>query len=213
MIISRYIISLLFISSAVDAQTSGSIETAMISLRENCKYELGEEIISKIRSADTSQSPEAVIIRFNLGIPLLRRKKNGTAELIFGCNANQSNSAGEKIDRGTEESSGTTTAKAEIINQDSGGRYGRIVDWQRKYQGENFRGTVAHVGSIFGDGIRMPTAEEFYVCPAAAGFVCFSLIVDESLRLTKSERLNTVKMLQHVKIISIPSDLKGRREK
>ncbi|CAG9186074.1 hypothetical protein [Cupriavidus pinatubonensis] len=212
MIIFLYIIALLSFSDTANAQTSEGVETALALLREGCKYELGEELLSKISSADTSHPPEAVIIKFNLDILLSRRKKSGAAELMFGCNAKQSKFRDEEIDRSTKKIRSTTTAKEEIINQDSGGRYGRIIDWQRKYQGENFRGTVAHVDSIFGDGIKMPTAEQFYVCPAVAGFVCFSLIIDESLRLTEYERSNTVKMLQHIKIIPIRLEQKNRSE-
>lgn len=213
MTIYHHIIALLFISSTLNAQTSESIETALASLRENCKYELGEDLLLKISSANISPSPEATIIRFNLDIPLSRRRKNGVAELAFGCNAKQSKPGGEETGRSAINFNGTTTAKEEITNQDSGGRYGRIIDWQKKYQGENFRGTVAHVGSIFGDGIQMPTAEQFYICPAVSGFVCFSLTFDESLRLTEYERLNTVKILQRIKIVPPLPEQKGRGKK
>lgn len=201
MTLSRNIIALLFISSTVNAQTSVSIESAMASLRENCNYDLGEDIFSKINSADINIATEAAIIRFNLDIPLSHHRKNGAAKLLFGCNVKPPNPHGEKMHSGTINVNGTTTAKEEITNQDSGGRYGRVIDWQRSYKGENFRGTVAHIDSIFGDGVKIPTAEEFYICPAVSGFVCFSLIFDESLRLTKSERLNVVKLLQHVRIV------------
>lgn len=205
--ISRYVIAFIFfifISSTVNAQAPESIETALASLRENCKYSLGEEIFLTISNANTSISSDAVVVRFNLDIPFSRHEKNGAAELIFGCNAKQSESRAENVDSVTIKLNGTTTARKEILNQDSGGRYGRVIEWQKEYQGENFRGTVAYVGSIFGDGIMMPTAEQFYVCPEVSGFVCFSLTFDESLRLTEHERLDTMKMLQHVKILSTP---------
>jgi len=67
------------------------------------------------------------------------------------------------------------TARGEIANEDSGGRYSRHVVWERRYSGSNWSGTIAYVDSIFGDGSRLRIPAYILTCPKDVGLTCFSL--------------------------------------
>ncbi|MDR1461659.1 MAG: hypothetical protein LBI68_00710 [Azoarcus sp.] len=74
-----------------------------------------------------------------------------------------------------------------IINEDSGGRYGRNVKWERPFNAVNWRGRVAYVDSIFGDGQKMPM-HQFVICPAPHGSACLTFEAnDGTTRLKPTE--------------------------
>jgi len=90
------------------------------------------------------------------------------------------------------------TARDEIRAEDSGGRYFRIITWQKVYRAENFNGTIAYINSIFGDGIKTASPEYFLVCPESDDMTCFSMEVKSKFKLTKIEKKEILKLLSNI---------------
>ncbi|MBY4766743.1 hypothetical protein [Burkholderia ambifaria] len=90
------------------------------------------------------------------------------ASLSFACVVKKKdmNGSGERV---------PLTARGEIANEDSGGRYSRHVVWERRCSGSNWSGTIAYVDSIFGDGSRLRIPAYILTCPKDIGLTCFSL--------------------------------------
>ncbi|HMC99429.1 MAG TPA: hypothetical protein VKH37_04720, partial [Ferruginibacter sp.] len=112
-------------------------------LGELCGYSLDNSILEKVKSSSIGFENNVFRAEFLLELkPVDRYLK---ASLYFGCFLPGKDSMGSKIGV-------PLTARGEIANEDSGGRYARNVVWERKYTGLNWIGTMAYVDSIFGDG-------------------------------------------------------------
>lgn len=90
----------------------------------------------------------------------------------------------------------TTSAKLEIEKEDSGGRYYRIVNWEKEVRGKNWQGTMAYANSIFGDGEKSAIPNQFLACPKPALNPCFYIHITTPTKLSKrdlSQIINTMK--------------------
>ncbi|EDT03663.1 hypothetical protein BamIOP4010DRAFT_2822 [Burkholderia ambifaria IOP40-10] len=135
-------------------------------LGELCGYSLDNSILEKVKSSSVSFENNVFRAEFLLELkPVDRYLK---ASLYFGCFLPGKDSMGSKIGV-------PLTARGEIANEDSGGRYARNVVWERKYTGLNWIGTMAYVDSIFGDGSSRKIPAYFMTCPKVADLPCFSL--------------------------------------
>ncbi|WP_448683160.1 hypothetical protein [Pseudomonas nicosulfuronedens] len=101
-------------------------------------------------------------------------------------------------------SSPTTTeprsAKSEIELEDSGGRYYRIVNWEKEIRGKNWLGTMAYVNSIFGDGEKSAIPNQFLACPKPPRNPCFYIHIATPIQLSKRESIQIIKAMKDISI-------------
>jgi hypothetical protein len=88
-----------------------------------------------------------------------------------------------------------------IINEDSGGRYGRIIKWERAFSAINWKGRIAYVDSIFGDGQKMRIDDYLLICPATHDSPCPSFEVTDGTRLNPAEVNAVVRLLETITYI------------
>ncbi|WP_155888014.1 MULTISPECIES: hypothetical protein [Cupriavidus] len=184
------------------AQTGNDSRKAIAKLRDSCGYEVGPSIISRIHSFDIKELEKSSVFDFNLLIDDAGRKIHG--HLSFGCHkatSIENIESGEVNSTANSKKHNNLTAKEEIEAEDLGGRYARIVSWQRNYRADNFAGTIAYVNSLFGDGEKSAIPEYFLVCPEVPGFSCFSMEIGNINRLTKNEVFCIINILEDLKII------------
>lgn len=83
------------------------------------------------------------------------------------------------------------TVAAEIESEDSGGRYFRLIAWDKVMTGRNWKGTVAYVREIYGDHQKISVPDFFYMCPELLRLTCFSLtfLKEGSLELSEANAI------------------------
>jgi hypothetical protein len=187
-----------FISaSPAFAQQSSGQGTGISLLQTYCGYTLGAPIIKTIAHENVNKSEMAASIVFAL--QLYPKKRTVLADLSFGCATPSGKKASVQFDLDrTSKMRIPRTARDEVRAEDSGGRYCRIITWQKVYRAENFNGTIAYINSIFGDGIKTASPEYFLVCPESDDMTCFSLEVRNKIRLTQIERKAIAKLLSKI---------------
>jgi hypothetical protein len=84
--------------------------------------------------------------------------------------------------------------KALIESEDAGGRYARIVAWQRRLPSKQWSADVAYVTSVMGDGHREPV-NQFLVCDKAVAKPCITAELDQRTTLTSSQQEGVLKLL------------------
>jgi len=91
-------------------------------------------------------------------------------------------------------------AKSEIELEDSGGRYYRIVNWEKVVQGKNWLGTMAYVNSIFGDGENSAIPNQFLACPKLAPNPCFYIHIATPTKLSKRDSTQIINSMKDISI-------------
>ncbi|MDN6859218.1 hypothetical protein QO207_21715 [Pseudomonas sp. CAN2814] len=91
-------------------------------------------------------------------------------------------------------------AKSEIELEDSGGRYYRIVNWEKEVRGKNWLGTMAYVSSIFGDGERSVIPQQFLTCPNLPRSPCFYIHISTPTQLSKGDSIQIINAMKDISI-------------
>lgn len=86
-----------------------------------------------------------------------------------------------------------------IAEEDSGGRYSRLVNWTRSFYGNNFKGKISYVNSVFGDGVVLSSPDYFLICPESVRLSCMSLQFSEKVKLSHKERHIVLVRLREIK--------------
>lgn len=194
-----FVIFLIGIISAGNsvAKFDSNVTENLSKIKEYCRYALGDRISSAVKGAEKISAADSIVIVFDADFS--PKKRNISAKLTFGCNlvpqAVDSNDQYMKRDQ-------PKTAKEEIELEDSGGRYGRNVVWERPYRGANIAGTVAYVNSVSGDRVKIRVPDFLLVCPNQPGLTCFSLEIDKEISLTKAEQEWFVMILGDIRYLS-----------
>lgn len=94
-----------------------------------------------------------------------------------------------------------TSPKEIIADEDSGGRYGRVVSWTKPFFGVHFKGKISYVNSQFGDGQRTNSPDFFMICPENSQLTCMSLEFSENIRLSPKERRLIMIRLRDIRYI------------
>ncbi|NMV41906.1 hypothetical protein [Ralstonia insidiosa] len=90
--------------------------------------------------------------------------------------------------------------KSIIQEQDAGGRYGRQVNWEKKFAATNWQGTIAYSDRVFGDQATIPESGYFIACPDNKEVSCFSVEINQTERLKKTDVNKIVDLLRGVRI-------------
>ncbi|WP_157378108.1 hypothetical protein [Burkholderia ubonensis] len=147
-------------------------------LREQCGYSLDKSIVSRVESSESSVEGDIFRIYFKIKIVPINRPM--FAVLSFGCQS----PVPDSLD---DDGKARVTAREEIAEEDSGGRYFRHVAWQRNFNNQNIIGTIAYIDSLFGDGVAQKISGYFVTCPNRSDLTCFSLEFQGEANLTREE--------------------------
>ncbi|CAJ0730772.1 MULTISPECIES: hypothetical protein [Ralstonia] len=90
--------------------------------------------------------------------------------------------------------------KSIIQEQDAGGRYGRQVNWEKKFAATNWHGTIAYSDKVFGDQTAIPETGYFIACPDNKAVSCFSVEINQTERLKRTDVNKIVDILREVGI-------------
>lgn len=198
----HYIFLFPILTSACIAQAqdvSRNIDINLTSLSEECGYTLNDSLRQSIDSSQITINKTSQSISFKVHARPIYRKI--IANLTFSCYSKvQSDINPNPLFHDSQDVLPLNTAKEEIIQEDSGGRYGRNVAWEKPISGINWTGTIAYVNSISGDGETTKIPDFFLVCPNKQGSTCFSLEVDKNSPLKKDEADSIQKILNGVKL-------------
>jgi hypothetical protein len=89
----------------------------------------------------------------------------------------------------------------EMIKREDIGRYYRNVKWERPFNAANWKGKLAYVNSIFGDGQKMPM-HQFVICPTTHDSGCLTFEAnDGTTRLKPTEIDALVGLLETITYI------------
>jgi hypothetical protein len=188
-----------FLSSPCWAD-SARIHTAFELTRSRCGYDLGSAQVEKVADASiqTSGSGNVKII-YSTDLGSENRHLKGT--LTFNCFGGPL-PASERESGGSTPSSPNTvppTPKQIIEDEDSAGRYARVVAWQKKITAVNWVLNVAYVNSVMGDGQRSPS-NYFLACNSVAAMPCIEIEMEKPKELSASE---SAKVLAFISGISV----------
>lgn len=117
-----------------------------------------------------NSTPSITTVRFD-AVVSLNDKRYG-AKLLFECA------------RGPLETLPKSPG-AQIDEENSGGRYFRHVAWERDYDGASWKGKLAYVDYIFGDG-QQNKVHQYLICRAPDYRACFNIEI--SLRAEPTAR-------------------------
>lgn len=157
-----------------------------------CNYSIGGKL-KKISSPPKKETRNGVII-YTSEVHIKTKDKTKIGILKFSCleNSRQPFEASEETT--------SPSAAAEIENEDSGGRYYRIVNWEKPIIGQNWKGTIAYTNSSFGDNQKTLAPDFFYICPNNRITTCFSFSFSETGTLKNSEATTISQILSDIKI-------------
>ncbi len=191
-----FLIGIIGVGSSV-AKSDSNVAGNLFKIKEYCGYALGDRLVSAVKGAKKISAVDSIVIVLDADFSPKKRKIS--TKLTFGCNlmpqAVDSNGQYMKRDQ-------PKTAKEEIELEDSGGRYGRNVVWERLYRGANIAGTVAYVNSVSGDRVKIRIPDFLLVCPNQPGLTCFSLEIDKEISLTKAEQEWFVTILGDIRYLT-----------
>ncbi|MBJ2157373.1 hypothetical protein [Variovorax sp. IB41] len=159
---------LLLIAPAYSQQRMNGEEFSE-NLKSKCRLRFDREIVEKIESAGIVESKVEGRNYYSAEFTLKIReaRKEVEARVNVYCSA-QGNSP--------ETPKSSATPRDQIEQEDSGGRYYRHVAWQRNTSGINWKGQVAHIDALHGDGTVLPM--NFYLaCLRVEGNVCLQIDV------------------------------------
>lgn len=144
-----------------------------------CGYSIPKSIIEKIENTKTENQNNITISTSRVRLDINGHQKY--AQLIFSCYNQPPKTAGIEVR--------AISAEQEITDEDSGGRYYRVIEWNKPFNGANWKGTIAYVKSVFGETQKSPTPDSFYICPETTEYPCFSLTFDSEGSLKEKEAL------------------------
>lgn len=163
-------------------------------LRESCGYSLDISLLDSVKSSKVSFEGDVFHAEFYVELKPVGR--NLMASLSFACFLPGKDLSGSDEDA-------PLTARREIAEEDSGGRYARHVVWERRYSGLNWTGTIAYADSVFGDGVARKIPAYFMTCPEKVGLACFSLEFEKN-DLTSKEINEVQNLIHEISVIDHP---------
>ncbi|MBD9503194.1 hypothetical protein IB256_20565 [Pseudomonas sp. PDM17] len=177
------------ISTAIVSTTSRSesSSTADPETREFCDYTIGGNLLKNIINIESTTNNG---IQKNKITTTIKTGKNLIeADIEISCYTTSSPAITEPRD-----------AKSEIETEDSGGRYYRIVNWEKEVQGNNWLGTMAYVNSIFGDGEKSAIPNQYLVCPKLPHNPCFYIHIATPTKLSKRDSMQIINTMKDISI-------------
>lgn len=181
------------IAIALNSATSGGESQSVIKSGKNhfCGYSISGNTLKNTKNID-SETRNGVQTN-KISIIIEAGKKNIPASINISCYTAPPLT--------TEE---PTRAKLEIEKEDSGGRYYRVVNWEKEMHGRNWVATIAYVNSIFGDGHKSAIPDQFLACPKASNNPCFYVNIDPSTPLSKRESMQIKNLIKDISITPQP---------
>lgn len=214
----KYLLMLLFFLTSFSKSWAGDSHMLQLSKKdgidfivENCNYELGKFVGSDVESIQIFSLDSGEFL-YEVAVNLHTKFNKRVAGSIFKTYCKYSPQAyGLKwpsihwsdgdLMRKAVASRWWTTPKEIIMDEDSGGRYGRMISWTKPFFGANFKGKISYVNSQFGDGQKTNSPEFFMMCPDNLQLTCVSLEFSENIRLSQKERLLITKRLSVIRFV------------
>ncbi|MDR1888411.1 MAG: hypothetical protein LBQ81_03375 [Zoogloeaceae bacterium] len=182
----------IIIGTAISCQVFGQppagdgSQYPLLSLEQKCGYKLSKQLVQSVTAVETKAMNNYYY--FNIFVKIKLSNKSVAAEVIFGCEFPADNNA----------SISTLSPKEMIIDEDSSGRYGRNVKWERAFNAMNWKGRVAYVNSQFGDGIETNLPDYLLICPLSFNSLCTSFEVIDDTRLNAKEVNAVIRLLETI---------------
>jgi hypothetical protein len=151
-------------------QESDDLQSNKTLLESQCGYSLDKDVLMQVSKSFSKVNDKEIFVDFYISLMPVRRTIHG--KLSFGCLKGGMT--------GLQQVAQKTTAADEITLEDSGGRYARNIEWQRKYEGNGWPGTIAYVNSVSRDQSKKAVPDYFFVCPNKDGLACFSYEVEKT---------------------------------
>lgn len=164
------------------SDTSRSESRPTIKKEENnfCSYSISGKTFERIEKIESTKNNKMQTHTITTRIEV--DKKQIPARINISCYIH------------TQPKKEPTSAKLEIEKEDSGGRYYRIVNWEKEAQGKNWKGTIAYVKSIFGDGQVNAIPDQFLICPNTSRNPCFYINMPTNLSRSGSRKIKNILM-------------------
>jgi len=186
--LKRLLVAAVLATSSLNSWSSlsASANQAVARVRDVCGFELPEQFLLSAHSSITGMRAESFQVEFDLK----PRKWTASAKVnvIFNCSkpgTTMSEAKGSASGAEPDASVAAATrvsARAIVEAEDAGGRYARHVAAERPIIAKNWRGTVAYVDGVFGDGQRSKMTM-LLACDDAASRSCIELHVDPPIPL------------------------------
>jgi hypothetical protein len=167
----------------------GDIPHALSLFKKNCGYKLGESLEQSIDSIYMSKFTNQYLFNFSMKIKLLKNKSSAYLSLFCEIPINDNSD--------TYLTSDLRSPKVIIERVDSSGRYYSNVKWERAFNATNWKGRIAYVNSIFGDGQKTPTLE-LVVCPVMLNLYCIKFFLTDERQYKTSEVNAVVRLLETI---------------
>ena len=185
----RWIACLLFLSLIAPAYSQKKMDGEEFSenLKAKCQLGFDKEIIARIKNAGiiSLKIDGHDYISAEFALKIREAKKEVEVRVNIYCSAQ-----GNPV----KNSKTYATPRTLIEQEDSGGRYYRHVAWQRNVSGINWKGRIAHVDYLKGDGTALP--KNFYmVCLEIDGNLCLEIDVTPPRWATRKARSTVMKMI------------------
>ncbi|WP_143100163.1 hypothetical protein [Variovorax sp. 770b2] len=187
-----WIACLLFFSLIAPAHSQLRMNREKFSenIKSGCGLKFDRETVEKIENSSISASKidgqNYISAEFTLKIR--EAKKELEARVDVYCSV-QGDSP--------EISKSFVAPRDQIEQEDSGGRYYRHVAWQRNASGINWKGQVAHVDALHGDGAVLPV--NFYlICLRVKGNSCIHIDVQPPRTATGKVQSALMKMIGRI---------------
>jgi hypothetical protein len=171
-----------------------SSQYLLSSLEQKCGYRLSNPLVQSVTAVKTKTTNN--YFYFNVFVKIHLANKSVAAKIVFGCELSADNDA----------SISTLSPKEMIIDEDSSGRYGRNVEWERVFNAMNWKGRVAYVNSQFGDGIKTHLPDYLLICPLSFNSLCMSFEVTDDTRLNAKEVNTVVRLLETIAYVPAKSE-------
>jgi hypothetical protein len=189
------VLFLLFPNSHAGTAWLHEEETSNI-LRHECKVDLGKKFNKFVVDSEIENKSKYTAINLSLSIKL--KTKLIVGKMSFSCAKTLENNADKAIDQKKSEflTSNVIVSAEEIIKlEDAGGRYYRIVSWEKEVISNSNRWSVAYVNSIFGDRIKSKIPDFFLACPSSQRLSCVNLEITNRVFLTDGEKHALIKSI------------------
>lgn len=188
----RLLVCLLFISLIAPAYSQQRMNKEEFSeaIKSKCRLGFDGKIVEKMKNTGIVESKINGRDYFSAEFTLKIReaKKEAQARVGVHCSA-QGNTP--KIKKSP------ATPQEQIEQEDSGGRYYRHVAWQRNTFGINWKGQIAHVDALHGDG-EVLSMNFYLVCLKVEGNLCLQIDVQPPRTATRKVHSTIMKMIGHI---------------
>jgi len=175
------------VSGQVPEMSVGHDVQQLLSLLEQkCGYRLRKAIEQTVTAAESKTINSYYYFSFFTRTKLQGRSID--AKMVFGC---ESPKDGNTI-------ISYRSPREIIASEDAGGRYSRIVAWERAFSAVNWSVRIAYVDSVFGDGLKTPLPGFLLICPQTFISLCPSYEVLDKTRLKRSEVNTVVRLLETI---------------